>query len=154
MSSEHVSDENHAQSGEPFTPVTESGHSQRLDGKGPGWRTLAPIIAAVTVAGVIASLLFFTRDSTPTPDRSAPQQGLACPHLRQAAQAFDDGDISAFDDDVATAASAAQHALQTSGETFGEPEHIALELHLKADDNPARVQRLLGAALRACEGIS
>ena len=108
-------------------------------------RTVSAIVAALVVAGGVAAFLFLSSDAEPPADRSAPTQGLACPHLRAAAEAYEQGNSVSFDRSIAEAAKVAEATAQKSGQIFGEPERIALELDLGSE-------RRMGTLLRKVDG--
>jgi hypothetical protein len=56
-----------------------------------------------------------------------------------------------FDRTIAQAAKVAEDTLQKSGQAFGEPERIALELDLSSNQSSARIERLLELATRECQ---
>jgi hypothetical protein len=109
----------------------------------------------LAVAGGVAAFLFFSSDPDPPNDQAAAAQGLACPDLQTAAAAYERGDQAEFDRAVAQAAEVAEQTLQTSGQVFGEPESIALELELAGDGSgeSVRTERLLERALQDCRDM-
>lgn len=117
------------------------------------WVTLAVLIGVLAVAGSVAALQFLSSAPDAKEKQAAPAQGLACPHLREAADVYDRGDRAAFEEAIARAAGIAEEALQKSGQVFGEPERIALELDLAPRQNSARVERLLEVALQYCQDM-
>ncbi len=106
-------------------------------------------VVAVAIAALVAGALLLTQQDEQPKDRATapPTRGLACPYLQQAADAYDSGDRAAYEDAVAQAKDAAEGALQTSGQAFGKPERIALELGLGQVDDPTQ---LLDEAGTAC----
>jgi hypothetical protein len=120
-------------------------------GRGGRWSTVAAVVAVLLVAGGVAAFQFLSSDPDTDPDSAngvvAPTEGIACPHLEQAAEAYERGDTAAFDREVARAAELAEEALQESGQVFGEAERIALELDLGQEK---KVQSLLGRVGSAC----
>jgi uncharacterized protein HemX len=113
-------------------------------------RTVAAIVAALVVAAGVAAFLFVSEPETPVqqqPTTAAPTEGLACPHLLRAAEAYEQSDRAAYDREIDRAAEAAENALQTSGQAFGQPEEIALELDLGLAKD---VERLLASGQEAC----
>jgi hypothetical protein len=100
------------------------------------WRSTITVIAVLALAAVVAGALLFNNRTDQSRDHAAPTQGLACPYLQQAADAYERGDRTAFDSAVAQALKVAQDTLQTSGQAFGKPERIALELGLGQPNDP------------------
>jgi hypothetical protein len=117
------------------------------------WRSIGIAIAVLVIAGGVAAVLFLSPSEEQPKERAAPTRGLACPYLEQASQANDRGDRAAFETAITRAADVAQDTLQTSGQSFGEPERIALELGLAGSAGSNRVERLLGLALTECEDL-
>lgn len=72
-------------------------------------------------------------------------------YLLDAAHAEEDGDREAFNDAIKRGAEVAKDTLQKSGQVFGEPERIALELGLASNLHDAHVERLLDMGLRSCQ---
>jgi hypothetical protein len=124
MNPEPPSDTSHEHEEEP---TEESGDPS--SGRG-GQRTLAGVVGVLLVAGGVAAFLFLPADADPPAEQSAPAEGLACPHLLRAAEAYGQGNRAEFDREIDQAAAIAEATLQESGKTFGEPERIALELDL------------------------
>jgi hypothetical protein len=112
-----------------------------------------PIVAAVAVLAIAVGAglyLFRTQTSGQASEPLPPARGLACPHLLQAADAYERGDLDSYHREIELAANAAEDALQTSGQIFGEPERIALELNLQQSMPESRVLALLGTARDRC----
>jgi hypothetical protein len=109
--------------------------------------------AILVIAGVVALSLLHTKGSGQKKEQSTSVSGVACPQLLLAADAYGRGDHDAFSLQIAQAARVAQDALQTSGEVFGEPERIALELHLNPKESSAGIERLLQLAVQECQHI-
>jgi hypothetical protein len=110
-----------------------------------------PVVGVLAVAGGVGVFLFLTQKSDSKPEHVTPALGLTCPSLQQAADAYGRGDRVAFNQAVDRAAHVAEDTLQKSGEVFGEPERIALELDLGASQD---TQRLLDRAGIACSELS
>jgi hypothetical protein len=124
------------------------------DGRSIGWRSSAGAVAVLAVAGSVAWFSLKTQGSVKEPsERAAPARGLACPYLLQAANAWKRGDHAAYSEEIAKAARIAEDTLQTSGQDFGEPETIALDLDLTRDESPTRVAQQLELALRDCHNM-
>lgn len=138
---------------DPESLGPDSGRGHSADREKRLWLPVATIAGVLAVAGGIAAFLFFTSSSDSADDQSSPRQGLACPYLRQAAAAYEEGDSALFDRTIAQAAKVAEGTLQKSGQAFGEPERIALELDLAPDQSSARIERLLRLALRDCPAL-
>jgi hypothetical protein len=150
MNSEPPSDAGHT-NGE--APVPDSDATLRTrDGK-QGWRSMAIVMGIVVVVAAFGWALYVTAGSDSKSEELAPERGVACVHLLDAAHAYDDGDQAAFDDAIKRGARVAEDTLQRSGQLFGEPERIALELDLASNKDAAHVERLLELALRDCQGL-
>jgi flagellar basal body-associated protein FliL len=117
------------------------------NGRRGRWRSITAVVGVLAVAGGVAAFLFLSSDPAPPTDQATPALGLACPDLRAAAKAYEQGDDAAFDRSIAQAAEVAEQTLQTSGQVFGEPERIALELELGDEHS---TQRLLARVNVAC----
>jgi len=121
------------------------------------WGSRGNARRSVAIAGVLAIavgvslFLFLTQRGGGGRQEgvAAPAVGLACPYLKQAAEAYDRGDPAMFDDAIERAAKVAEDTLQTSGQTFGTPERIAIQLRFGENGD---VQRLLARAEAACLG--
>jgi hypothetical protein len=108
----------------------------------------------LAVAGSVGLFLFRTQgvdQQKEQQEQPALTRGLTCPHLLQAADASGRGDRLAFSREIQAAAKVAEDTLQTSGEEFGEPERIALELELGQIKNP---ERLLARAEDVCSELA
>jgi hypothetical protein len=126
---------------------TESG-----DGRRARWRSsIVTAVGVLAVVGGVGLFLFLTSGQDSKTEPVAEARGLACPYLQRAADAYDRGDQAAYNQAIGQAAHVAKDTLQTSGEVFGEPERIALELDLGAGQD---VQRLLELARIACSELS
>ena len=117
--------------------------------------SFVPWVLALLIAGGIAGALFFTQEDDKPPkeparQQAAPEQGLACPSLEQAARAHESGDRAEFEDAIERAAAVAEETLQTSGQSFGKPERLALEIEQAA---PADIGELLVQAEKACSSL-
>jgi hypothetical protein len=114
------------------------------------WKSIASSVVALAIAGSVASALFFDPDDQSeqrTTQPAATEHGLACPFLEQAARFYDSGDRPGFKSAIARAANIAEGALQTSGQPFGKPERLALELQQAARSH---IADLLVQAEKAC----
>jgi hypothetical protein len=90
---------------------------------------VGPLLAGLVVAGAIASLLWVMdeKPSRAVPPPS-PKRGVACPDLHRARFHHRSGNEMALREAVDTAARVGELALERSGQIFGRPEEIALEL--------------------------
>jgi hypothetical protein len=94
--------------------------------------------------------LFLTQGSNQQAGQKSPSRGLVCPYLQQAAAAYERGDSVAFNKTIERAVKIAEDTLQRSGETFGGPERIALELGLGPHEAAGK---LLDKAESACSQL-
>jgi hypothetical protein len=115
------------------------------------WRSIVTVLGVLAIAGSVGLFLFRTQGSSQQKEQPAPTRGGACPLLFQAAAANERGDRVAFSREIEEAAKVAEDTLQTSGEEFGEPERIALELELGQIRNP---ERLLARAQDVCSALA
>ena len=142
MSSEPPSETNPMQ-GEELTAESHKPSGDRMRGR---WRSITTLVGVLAVAGGIAAFLFLSSEPDLRNEPAAAAKGLACPHLRRAAAAFENGDRDAFDQAIARAAKVAEDTLQISGQIFGEPERIALELQLGSEEHvPLLLRNVDGA---------
>jgi hypothetical protein len=115
---------------------------------------LAGLIGAALIAGYL-----WLSDGDESPSRpsaaAAPERGVACPQLREAFVHSRNGDEDGLLRSVNAAARAGERALDTSGQSFGRPEEIALELQYALSKimsiRDRRVRTLLEQAQEACE---
>jgi flagellar basal body-associated protein FliL len=135
--------------------LTAESHEPSASGGRGRWRSITAVVGVLAVAAGVAAFLFLSSDPDAPIDRAAPARGLACPDLRAAAEAYERGDDAAFDRAIAQAAEVAEQTLQTSGQVFGEPESIALELELAGGGSgeSVRTERLLERALQDCRDM-
>jgi hypothetical protein len=115
------------------------------------WRSIVTVLGVLAIASSVGLFLFRTQGSNQQNEQLAPTRGGACPLLLQATDANERGDRAAFSREIEEAAKVAEDTLQTSGEEFGEPEHIALELELCKIRNP---ERLLARAQDVCSALA
>jgi hypothetical protein len=113
-------------------------------------RPIAAAVGVLAVAGGISLFLFLTHGSDSKTEQLAPEHGLACPYLEQAADAYPLGDRVAYNQAIDRAAQVAEDTLDKSGQAFGEPERIALELSLQQRRPRSGILNLLTAAQVAC----
>jgi hypothetical protein len=118
------------------------------DGGRATWKSsILTLVGVLAVAGGIGMFLFLTHGSNSKPEQVTPARGLACPYLQQASDAYDRGDRVTYNRAVKQAAKVAEETLQKSGEVFGTPERLALDIELGRVDDP---QHLLSRALAVC----
>jgi hypothetical protein len=117
------------------------------------WTSVAAALGVLAIAGGVAAFLFLSSDPDAPIEQAAPALGLACPGLQAAAEAYEQGDSASFEQSIAQAAKVAEETLQKSGQAFGEPERIALELELSPNQSPAHIERLLELAIRDCQDL-
>lgn len=119
---------------------------------------VAGVIAAVAVGGY----LWLAGDDSPgageTADARKPvvaEEGVACAYLQEAFTHRQAGNTSALRRSVDEAAQASEQALQQSGQEFGIPEKIAIELKhaliQPSDTTAGDVARYFDKAREACE---
>jgi hypothetical protein len=92
---------------------------------------IAVLIAAVLiVAGVGGQMLRNEPqgDTRRSASSDRPARGAACPSLAQAYQLVGDGKMDAFVSTIEEAARVAERTLDRSGQTFGRPERLAIQL--------------------------
>jgi hypothetical protein len=115
-----------------------------------GWKSIAVIAGVAVIAGAIGLSLYLTQRSNSMNESATPERGLACPYLRRAAEARAQGDLVTYDKAINQAREVAEHVLQRSGEVFGEPERIALQLGL---GQHADITTLLDRADSVCSRL-
>ena len=84
------------------------------------------------------------------------QQGVACSYLAEAARLLAEGDVDAFLEAVKAASRAAETALDTSGQVFGDAELAAIQLDAAVDVGGVRSQKVtvwLERGRKACEAL-
>jgi hypothetical protein len=126
----------------------------------PEWsrrpQTIA-FIVGLLVAGAVAVYLWTSDGGSDRPTAASPQRGVACPHLREAFEHSEAGNEVSARRSVDAAARAGEEALNRSGQVFGRPEEIAIELQyvLAEDSKRARkdVARYFAQAQTACEQL-
>lgn len=116
-------------------------------------------ILIIGAIGIVIGAIAVFGDDPEGPERQAersrPERGVACPHLREASDALGEGDPERLRQAVNQAARAAERALETSGQAFGRPEEISLELALARKlTNTAARDRLLAQGLEACDQLA
>jgi hypothetical protein len=109
----------------------------------------------VLIAGGIGAFLWLTKGDAPSTPASRPEEGVACADLRAASDHYQAGNDAQFEEAVNRAARVGELALDRSGQVFGRPEKIALELLFAVTENPRespfQVRRLLAEVSEACK---
>ena len=113
-------------------------------------RFVATAAGALAVGAAVGLFLFLTEGSNRQARQESPSRGVVCPYLQQAAAAYERGDSVAFNKTIERAVKIAENTLQRSGETFGEPERIALELGLGPQEAS---RKLLDKAESTCSQL-
>ncbi len=136
----------------PESPIGEGigGAHAKRKASGSPWESIVVAVVAVLIAGGVAAALLLRPDDKQPGERAAsasPVSGLACPLLQQASDAYNSGDHAGYEAAIQEAEHIAKETLQRSGEDFGRPERIALELGL---DGGARAPALLAKVDEAC----
>jgi hypothetical protein len=121
-------------------------------------KTAIAVLVGLTAIAAIAGYLALSDGDSDKARRaaSAPTQGIACPYLRQAYEASLQRDERTLRTSVETAAKAGESALDTSGQIFGRPEEVAIELEYAIsmnDDAFAVATTLFDDARTACNRI-
>jgi hypothetical protein len=149
MNSERPSDETYTQ---PDETAAANGNADPAlsDNANRGWLPVAAIAGIFVVTTALGLYLFLTPEAGSNNDRAAAEQGLACPSLQKASDAFSDGDQATFHAAIERASKMAEDALQRSGRVFGRPERIALELWLTPNKDPDHIKSLLDLAQKTC----
>jgi hypothetical protein len=127
---------------------TESREASETGARGK-W-TIRAVLGVLVVAGGVAGFLFLSSEPHPPTGQVGPARGLACPYLRRGADAYERENRAAYDQEIARAAEVAEDTLQISGQLFGEPERIALEISL---GNRRDASALLLQAEVACSRV-
>jgi hypothetical protein len=106
---------------------------------------------AIAVALLLSMSKHGSHDQSPRVSRT----GVACPDLREAFAYSVSGEEAATRRSVEAAARAGELALDRSGQTFGRPEEIAIELRyaLAAEAPTTRTQSLFEEARRDCTAL-
>jgi hypothetical protein len=116
------------------------------------------VVAGIVAGIVVGGYLWMSGGDSPGETPDAPESvvvehGVACPHLHEAFTHNQAGDVEALKGAVDAAARAGEQALQQSGQEFGRPEEIAIELQYaisRGKGGATRVSHLLENALRDC----
>ena len=132
----------------------EGQRRNRRDGRSPGrarWVIVGLLVALVVVAAFVGQLL----NRGPGERTVALVRGVACSYLSAAFEARRSGDDQAFRDSVKAAARVAEESLDRSGQLFGTPEKLAIELGFALSRAQARGGRYIDGHLdRAAEACS
>lgn len=134
----------------------EDGTSRPSRDRSPS--VLITAIVAIVVAAAIAGWAL-TRGEEDVADRGRspgvpPQRGIACVEMQRAVAARASGDDVAFEQAVREAARLAERTLDVSGQIFGRPERLALELRYALGDGDEAVDASLRAAADACSAVA
>jgi hypothetical protein len=150
MNSEPPVDVRRTRDQEATAPDASDAGRQGGNGK-RSWSAFALITGILVVATAVGSVLYLTQGTDSETESEPPGRALACPYLQQAADARERRDRLAYTQAVDRAAQVAERALQKSGQVFGVPERIALELALA---NRPDIATLLRRADDACSAAS
>jgi hypothetical protein len=121
------------------------------------------LVAGTIAAFAVGGYLWLAGDDSPgagdngdAPDPVVAEQGVACSYLHEAFTHRQAGDTDALLRSVDAAAQASEEALQQSGQEFGRPEEIAIELQHALAARPSAAEditRFLAEAQERCERI-
>lgn len=126
------------------------------EGRSASTARVTALAGGVVVGAVVIALLLFDSDGLdPAPGEGAgPEQGVACPFLHDAFEEFEIGNETAFAKALRIAARKAELTLERSGEVFGDPERIAVELNSDVTGSRtvsmAKIEKSLEDAQQAC----
>lgn len=139
-------------------PTVAEPHSEKGDASPASPARRIAIVGSLVVAAVVVAILVFDSDDLErdTTDETGPEQGVACPFLREAFDEFEVGNDAAFAEAVRVAAREAEFTLERSGQTFGGPEELALELRAALANrrtSAARIRESLSHAEEACSQL-
>lgn len=115
------------------------------------------MVGGLVVAAVVVAVLLMGSDepdSAPATD-AGPEQGVACPFLRDALDEFEAGNEASFVEAVRVAAREAELTLARSGQAFGRPEELALRLGVAVEDGAdrSRTRSLLSEGESMCTAL-
>jgi hypothetical protein len=117
-------------------------------------KTAIAVLVGLGMIGIVVGYLAFSdRESDQPSVGDGAQEGVACPHLRDAYDRRLEGKETAVRGAVEAAARAGEAALDRSGQVFGRPEEIALQLEYAITEGnraATNVSRLLENARDAC----
>lgn len=121
------------------------------------WVLITAVVVIVAAAAIAGWAL--TRGEEDVVDRGSspgvpPQRGVACAEMQRAVAARASGDDVAFEQAVREAARLAERTLDVSGQIFGRPERLALELRYALGDGDEAVDASLRAAADACSAVA
>jgi len=120
-------------------------------------RSAITLVAGLLLAGAVAVYLWTSDGGSDRPATAAPERGVACPALREAFEQNQAGNDAAFRRAVDAAARAGEQALDRSGQVFGRPEEISVELqYLLTEESDTRrtgAARYLTQAQEACDRL-
>jgi hypothetical protein len=116
---------------------------------------VAVVVIAVVIAYFVAQKTEEAHEQQQAARRAAlaPEIGTACPALRLANRAFDNGNVDDLRESIRNAEALAVEALQTSGVRFGRPEEMALYLgaeELTSPRSQERIEKRLNVARESC----
>lgn len=141
----------------PVSPEPPDRASAGQAPSAPRVRRLA-LVGGLVIGGVVAATLLMSAEGPkPSPRAEPPERGVVCPYLQDAFEQLEDGDAAAFAESVRVAAREGELTLERSGQLFGRPERLALELRsllveggaLPADEAAS----LLGRAQETCSRL-
>jgi hypothetical protein len=123
----------------------------------PQFRSMVELLAVLLVAAAVALYLWTSGGGSDRPATAAPETGVACQALQEAFEQDQAGNEVAARQSVDAAARAGEHALDRSGQVFGQPEKIAIELRYllatESDRGRSQAARYLARARQACERL-
>jgi uncharacterized membrane protein YccC len=123
----------------------------------PQYRSMIEVLAVLLVAAALAVYLWTSGGGPDRPATAAPATGVACQALREAFEQNRAGNKVAARQSVDVAARAGEQALDQSGQVFGQPEKIAIELRYllatESDRGRSQAARYLAQARQACERL-
>lgn len=113
--------------------------------------------AGVLVGGVAVAVLLLRGDGSDLSPATKPERGIVCPHLQEAAEEVEAGNETAFVEAVKIAAREAELVLERSGQLFGRPEELALDLRAVVAEvgefRINKVERPLAQAQESCHRL-
>jgi hypothetical protein len=132
--------------------------------RGRRWARVLILAAGIVAAAAVGGYLWLSGDDStgdtadsPPAETETVTVGIACPFLYEAFRHNQAGDNQALRQSVDEAAQAGEQALQQSGQEFGRPEEIAIELQhlLTQQPGPAgeEAERYLAEGREACDRL-